>query len=115
LQPDCRGIIAPLIGIYPTFLMKCWCFALFACAFNLLWATRVCCRSATPRFSAAGYFAGHAIKVWGLPPELGILAAHCVRRRTSATVWQPRHTPRRIYFAMVTLALAQMLYFVWLQ
>jgi branched-chain amino acid transport system permease protein len=110
------GLIAPLIGIYPTFLMKCWCFALFACAFNLLLGyTGLLSFGHAAFLGAAGYFAGHSIKVWGLPPELGILAATAFAGVLGYVVGSLAIRRAGIYFAMITLALAQMLYFVWLQ
>jgi branched-chain amino acid transport system permease protein len=110
------GIIAPLIGIYPTFLMKCWCFALFACAFNLLLGyTGLLSFGHAAFLGAAGYFAGHAIKVWGLPPELGILTATVFAGVLGYAFGSLAIRRAGIYFAMITLALAQMLYFVWLQ
>ena len=69
------GAIAPWLGVYPTFLMKCWCFALFACAFNLLLGYAGLLSFGHAAFlGAAGYVAGHSIKVWGWPPEAGIVA-----------------------------------------
>src|SRR6202162_3334844 len=69
------GAVLPLFGVYPTFLMQCWCFALFACAFNLLLGyTGLLSFGHAAFFAAAGYLAGHSIKVWGWPPEAGIVA-----------------------------------------
>lgn len=110
------GLIAPLIGIYPTFLMKCWCFALFACAFNLLLGyTGLLSFGHAAFLGAAGYLAGHSIKVWGLPPELGILTATVFAGVLGYVVGSLAIRRAGIYFAMITLALAQMLYFVWIQ
>jgi len=110
------GIIAPLIGIYPTFLMKCWCFALFACAFNLLLGyTGLLSFGHAAFLGAAGYMAGHSIKVWGLPPELGILTATAFAGVLGYAFGSLAIRRAGIYFAMITLALAQMLYFLWLQ
>jgi branched-chain amino acid transport system permease protein len=82
------------------FLMKVLCFALFACAFNLLLGLAGCCPSATPPISApAAMSPAHAAKVWGLTPELAILAgtlargagavfgALAIRRRASTSPW----------------------------
>ena len=110
------GIAAPLLGIYPTFLMKCWCFALFACAFNLLIGyTGLLSFGHAAFFGASAYFAGHAIKVWGWSPEAGILAATLFAAALGWIFGSLAIRRAGIYFAMITLALAQMTYFVWLQ
>jgi len=110
------GLTAPLAGIYPTFLMKCWCFALFACAFNLLLGyTGLLSFGHAAFLGAAGYITGHALKVWGLPPELGILAGTAFAGALGYLFGSLAIRRAGIYFAMITLALAQMLYFVWLQ
>ena len=110
------GAIAPWLGIYPTFLMKCWCFALFACAFNLLLGyTGLLSFGHAAFFGAAGYIAGHAIKVWGFSPETGILAATAFAAALGWVCGSLAIRRAGIYFAMITLALAQMTYFVWLQ
>jgi len=110
------GALAPWLGIYPTFLMKCWCFALFACAFNLLLGyTGLLSFGHAAFLGAAGYIAGHSIKVWGLPPELGILAGSAFAAALGWAFGSLAIRRAGIYFAMITLALAQMLYFVWLQ
>src|SRR5438094_5669779 len=67
--------LAPHVGIYPVFLMKALCFALFACAFNLLLGFGGLLSFGHAMFlGTAGYVSAHAAKVWGLPPELAILA-----------------------------------------
>jgi branched-chain amino acid transport system permease protein len=110
------GLAAPLVGIYPTFLMKCWCFALFACAFNLLLGyTGLLSFGHAAFLGAAGYLAGHSIKVWGLPPELGIVTGTVIAGVLGYVFGSLAIRRAGIYFAMITLALAQMLYFVWLQ
>lgn len=110
------GLLAPHLGVYPTFLMKCWCFALFACAFNLLLGyTGLLSFGHAAFLGAAGYMAGHAIKVWGLPPELGILAGTAFAGLLGWAFGSLAIRRAGIYFAMITLALSQMLYFVWLQ
>jgi len=110
------GAAAPLVGIYPTFLMKCWCFALFACAFNLLLGyAGLLSFGHAAFFGAAAYLAGHAIKVWGLTPELGILVGTAFATALGYVFGSLAIRRAGIYFAMVTLALAQMLYFLWLQ
>ncbi len=110
------GIAAPLVGIYPTFLMKCWCFALFACAFNLLLGyAGLLSFGHAAFFGAAAYLAGHAIRQWGVTPEVGILAGTALAAALGYAFGSLAIRRAGIYFAMVTLALAQMLYFLWLQ
>ncbi len=110
------GVLAPHLGMYPTFLMKCWCFALFACAFNLLLGyTGLLSFGHAAFIGAAGYIAGYAIKAWGLSPELGILAGTTFAGVLGYLFGSLAIRRAGIYFAMITLALAQMLYFVWLQ
>ena len=110
------GLLAPQLGVYPTFLMKCWCLALFACAFNLLLGyTGLLSFGHAAFIGAAGYIAGHSIKVWGLSPELGILAGTAFAGVLGYLFGSLAIRRAGIYFAMITLALAQMLYFVWVQ
>ncbi|BBO20515.1 MAG: branched-chain amino acid ABC transporter permease [Rhodocyclaceae bacterium] len=109
------GIAAPIL-VYPILVMKVLCFALFACAFNLLIGyTGLLSFGHAAFLGAAGYVAGHAIKVWEFPPELGLLLGTL----TSAVLgWIFGVLAIRragIYFAMITLALAQMMYFIFLQ
>jgi branched-chain amino acid transport system permease protein len=109
------GLVAPFV-VYPIFLMKALCFALFACAFNLLLGyVGLLSFGHAAFFGWAAYVCGHTAKAWGWPPELAILAG-----TAAATVlglgfgWLAiRRTG--IYFAMITLALAQMTYFFALQ
>jgi branched-chain amino acid transport system permease protein len=107
--------VAPL-AIYPVFLMKAMCFALFASAFNLLLGYVGLLSFGHAMFlGMAGYTAAYAAKVWGLTPELAILcgtAAACVLGIASGLIAIRR---QGIYFAMITLALAQMVYFFCLQ
>ncbi|MDO5692248.1 MAG: branched-chain amino acid ABC transporter permease [Pseudomonadota bacterium] len=107
---------APLFGVYPVFMMKVMCFALFACAFNLLLGFGGLLSFGHAMFlGGAGYVSAHAAKVWGLTPELAILSATaCV----TALGWVTGKLAIRrqgIYFAMITLALAQMVFFMALQ
>jgi branched-chain amino acid transport system permease protein len=108
--------VAPHAGIYPVFLMKALCFALFACAFNLLIGFGGLLSFGHAMFlGTAGYVCAHAAKVWGFPPELAILtgtAAAAVLGLASGALAIRR---QGIYFAMITLALAQMIYFFCLQ
>jgi branched-chain amino acid transport system permease protein len=104
------------LAIYPLFLMKVMCFALFACAFNLLLGYVGLLSFGHAMFlGMAGYTAAHAAKVWGWPPELAILAgaaAACALGIVSGLIAIRR---QGIYFAMITLALAQMVYFFCVQ
>jgi branched-chain amino acid transport system permease protein len=108
--------IVPWTGIYPFFVMQALCFALFACAFNLLIGYGGLLSFGHAMFlGTAGYCSAHALKVWGLPPELGIIAG--VAAATALAVITGFVSIRRqgIYFSMITLALSQLLYFIYLQ
>ena len=110
------GIILPLVGVYPTFLMQCWCFALFACAYNvLLGYGGLTSFGHAAFFGGAAYITGHCVKVLGFPPELGILAGTAFAAGLGFIIGSIAIRRQGIYFAMITLALAQMIYFVWLQ
>jgi branched-chain amino acid transport system permease protein len=110
------GLLMPLAGVYPVFLMKILCFALFASAFNLvLGYAGLLSLGHAAFFGMAGYVAGHAIKIWGWPPEVGILSAVAVSAVLGWGFGSIAIRRRGIYFAMVTLALAQMLYFFCVQ
>ena len=110
------GAVAPLLGVYPTFLMKCWAFALFACAFNLLLGfTGLLSFGHAAFFGAAAYVAGYSIKGWGVTPEVGILSGMVFAALLGWVFGSLAIRRAGIYFAMITLALAQMLYFVLLQ
>jgi branched-chain amino acid transport system permease protein len=108
-------IVAPSF-IYPIFMMKVMCFALFACAFNLLIGFGGLLSFGHAMFlGSAGYASAHAAKVWGLSPELAILfgtACACVLGVVAGALAIRR---QGIYFAMITLALAQMVFFFCLQ
>jgi branched-chain amino acid transport system permease protein len=106
------GVIAPFF-VYPIFLAKLLCFALFACAFNLLIGyVGLLSFGHAAFFGFAAYATGHAAKVWGVPPEIAILAAAAVLGLAFGLLAIRR---QGIYFAMITLALAQMLFFFCLQ
>jgi branched-chain amino acid transport system permease protein len=106
---------APL-AIYPVFLMKVLCFALFACAFNLLIGyVGLLSFGHAMFFGFAAYVSGHAVKVWGFPTELAILAGTASAAALGAVSGAIAIRRQGIYFAMVTLALAQMVYFFCLQ
>jgi branched-chain amino acid transport system permease protein len=110
------GCFAPLAGLYPVFLMKGLCFALFACAFNLLIGyTGLLSFGHAAFFGTAGYVAGHFVKVWGWSPELGIILGAATSAGLGWLIGGLAIRRQGIYFAMITLALSQMLYFVCLQ
>jgi branched-chain amino acid transport system permease protein len=107
--------IAPYF-IYPVFLMKVMCFALFACAFNLLLGFGgLLSFGHAMFFGTSGYAAAHAAKVWGLTPELSVLFATLCATVLAWVVGLLAIRRQGIYFAMITLALSQMVYFVYLQ
>jgi len=102
--------------IYPLFLMKALCFALFACAFNLLIGYVGLLSFGHAAFlGSAGYISAHTAKVWGWPPELAILAGTVVAGALGVLIGALAIRSRGIYFANITLALAQMIYFFCLQ
>nr|WP_284617524.1 branched-chain amino acid ABC transporter permease [Rubrivivax pictus] len=108
-------LAAPLV-VYPVFMMKLMCFALFACAFNLLIGFGGLLSFGHAMFlGSAGYISAHAAKVWGLTPELAILCGTgtAVLLGFGAGLLAIRR--QGIYFAMITLALAQMVFFFCLQ
>ena len=108
-------VLAPL-GIYPVFLMKAMCFALFACAFNLLIGYGGLLSFGHAMFlGSAGYVSAHAAKVWGLTPELAILAGTGAAAALGLVTGLIAIRRQGIYFAMITLALAQMVFFFSLQ
>jgi branched-chain amino acid transport system permease protein len=108
-------LLAPFF-IYPIFLMNVLCFAIFACAFNLLIGYAGLLSFGHAAFlGSAGYITGHAAKVWGLPPELSILAGTMAAACLGLFFGLLAIRRQGIYFAMITLALAQMVYFFCLQ
>jgi branched-chain amino acid transport system permease protein len=107
---------APFVGIYPVFLMKALCFALFACAFNLLIGYGGLLSFGHAMFlGTAGYVCAHAAKEWGWPPEAAILAGTGAAAVLGLVAGVLAIRRQGIYFAMITLALAQMIYFFCLQ
>jgi branched-chain amino acid transport system permease protein len=109
-------LIVPLTGIYPFFVMQALCFALLACAFNLLIGYGGLLSFGHAMFlGTAGYVAAHALKVWGLAPELGILAGTAAAAGLGVITGLVAIRRQGIYFAMITLALSQLLYFIYLQ
>ncbi|MEQ5840385.1 branched-chain amino acid ABC transporter permease [Paraburkholderia acidicola] len=109
-------LVVPFVGVYPLFVMKVLCFALFAAAFNLLIGYTGLLSFGHAMFLAtAGYTTGYAIQTLGLTPELGVLAGIVAATLLGLVVGLFAIRRQGIYFAMVTLALAQMVYFVYLQ
>ncbi len=112
------AIIAPLppLEFYPVFLMKALCFALFACAFNLLIGyVGLLSFGHAAFFGGAAYITAHVVKVWGLEPLAGILLGTAAAAALGTVFGWLAIRRLGIYFAMVTLALAQMVYFFALQ
>ena len=109
-------IVAPFVGAYPVFVMKVLCFALFASAFNLLIGyTGLLSFGHAAFLASAGYTTGYVIKTFGLTPELGVLAGTLAALVLGLVAGVFAIRRQGIYFAMVTLALAQLLYFIFLQ
>jgi len=108
-------LVAPQL-IYPVFLMKLLCFALFACAFNLLIGfTGLLSFGHAAFFGGAGYVAGWALQSAGLPTEAGLILGTLAGALIGLVMGSLAIRRQGIYFTMITLALAQMLYFVFLQ
>ncbi|AYF03613.1 branched-chain amino acid ABC transporter permease [Paracoccus yeei] len=108
-------LVAPQF-LYPVFLMKLLCFALFASAFNLLLGyTGLLSFGHAAFFGGAAYFTAHAVKEWGWPPEAGILLGVAGAALLGLVMGAIAIRRQGIYFAMITLALAQMFFFFCLQ
>ncbi|MBY3222189.1 branched-chain amino acid ABC transporter permease (plasmid) [Rhizobium leguminosarum bv. viciae 248] len=108
-------LLAPFF-FYPIFLMKLLCFALFACAFNLLLGyTGLLSFGHATFFGGAAYFTAYTVKEWGLPPELGILIGVAGAAFLGLVMGFFAIRRQGIYFAMITLALSQMFFFFCLQ
>jgi branched-chain amino acid transport system permease protein len=104
-------LVAPMF-IYPLFLMKALCFALFACAFNLLLGyVGLLSFGHALYFGWASYVSAYAAKVWGFNPEFAILAGAATAAALGLLAGSLAIRRQGIYFAMITLALAQMMYF----
>ncbi|MDB5947371.1 MAG: amino acid/amide transporter rane protein 2, family [Ramlibacter sp.] len=110
------ALVAPLIGLYPVFVMKLLCFALFACAFNLLLGfTGLLSFGHAAFFGSAAYVAGWFIKTQGWTPELALVAGTVAAGLLGLVFGAVAIRRQGIYFAMITLAMAQMVYFICLQ
>src|SRR3569623_419522 len=109
-------LIEPFTSIYPFFVMQALCFALLACAFNLLIGYGGLLSFGHAMFlGTAGYVSAHALKVWGFPPELGINTDIAAAGALAVVTGIVAIRRQGIYFAMITLALAQLLYFIYVQ
>ncbi len=109
------AILAPFY-FYPVLLMKIMCFALFACSFNLLIGyTGLLSFGHAAFFGGASYITGHSLKVWGFPTEIGILVGVIFSAITGLIVGLLAIRRQGIYFTMITMALSQMIFFVFLQ
>ena len=110
------ALLAPMLGLYPVFVMKLLCFAIFACAFNLLLGfTGLLSFGHAAFFGSAAYITGWFIKSQNFTPELGIAAGVIGSGLIGLVVGMVAIRRQGIYFAMITLAIAQMVYFVCLQ
>ena len=110
------ALFAPMLGLYPVFVMKLLCFALFACAFNLLLGfTGLLSFGHAAFFGSAAYVTGWLIKSQHFTPEMGLLAGALASGLIGLVVGAVAIRRQGIYFAMITLAIAQMVYFVCLQ
>jgi branched-chain amino acid transport system permease protein len=110
------ALVAPIIGLYPVFVMKLLCFALFACAFNLLLGfTGLLSFGHAAFFGFAAYVTGWVVKVQHWTPELGLLAGVVVAALLGLVFGLVAIRRQGIYFAMITLALSQMVFFICLQ
>jgi branched-chain amino acid transport system permease protein len=109
-------LAAPFIGLYPIFMMTALCFAIFACAFNLLLGfTGLLSFGHAAYLGAAAYTTGWLVRSAHLSPELGVLAGTAIAGLCGLAIGLIAIRRQGIYFAMVTLAMAQMIYFVFLQ
>lgn len=110
------AIAAPMLGLYPVFVMKLLCFAMFAAAFNLLLGfTGLLSFGHAAFFGSAAYVTGWFIKAQNFTPEMGILAGTIAAGLIGLVVGAVAIRRQGIYFAMITLAIAQMIYFICLQ
>jgi branched-chain amino acid transport system permease protein len=109
------ALAAPFF-LYPIFLMQLLCFALFASAFNLLMGyTGLLSFGHAAFFGTAGYITGYALKNWGVSPEIGLLLGTAAGALVGVVVGGLAIRRQGIYFSMITLAMAQMIYFLCLQ
>ncbi|MBU6483390.1 MAG: branched-chain amino acid ABC transporter permease [Betaproteobacteria bacterium] len=108
--------VAPLANVYPVIVEKAMCFALFACAFNLLLGFGGLLSLGHAMFlGTAGYVCAYAAKRLGFPPELAIAAGTAASAALGLVVGALAIRRQGIYFSMITLAIAQMMYFLYVQ
>jgi branched-chain amino acid transport system permease protein len=110
------AVVAPVLGLYPVFLMKVLCFSMFACAFNLLLGySKMLSFGHAAYFGSSAYVTGWLVTShgWGTIP--GILAGVAVALLLSLAIGAIAVRRQGIYFAMITLALSQLVFFVCLQ
>lgn len=110
------GMAIPFLGVYPVFVIKALCLALLASAFNLLYGYGgLLSFGHAAFFGTAAYVTGYTMKNWGITPEVAIVAGTLGATVLGAGFGWLAIRRQGIYFAMVTLALAQMLYFFYVQ
>jgi branched-chain amino acid transport system permease protein len=110
------ALIAPFLGLYPVFLMKLLCFAMFACAFNLLLGfTKMLSFGHAAYFGSSAYITGWLVTAHGWGTMEGILAGVAASMLLGVVIGAIAVRRQGIYFAMITLALAQLVFFVCLQ
>ncbi len=110
------GVLAPLSGLYALFLMKCVTFAMFAVAFNFFTGyVGLLSIGHAAFFGFGAYVAGYVTKAWGLTPELALAVSLLVGAGLGLAMGGMAIRRQGIYFAMITLALAQMVYFICVQ
>ncbi|OAF12316.1 ABC transporter permease [Bradyrhizobium centrolobii] len=109
-------VAVPISGLYPFFVMNALCLALFACAFNLLIGYGGLLSFGHAVFlGTAGYITAHALKVWTVSPELGIVLGVAASTALGVVTGLVAIRRQGIYFSMITLALSQLVYFIYLE
>jgi branched-chain amino acid transport system permease protein len=110
------ALAVPFVGVYPVFVMKAACYALFAAAFNLLFGyAGLLSFGHAAFFGTAAYMTGYAMKRWGVTPEIAIAIGTCSAAALGIVFGWLAIRRQGIYFSMVTLALAQLLFFFYVQ
>ncbi len=110
------ALAAPLLGVYPVFMIQLLCFAMFACAFNLLLGyTKMLSFGHAAYFGSSAYVTGWLVTVHGWGTLAGILAGVAVAMLLGLVIGAIAVRRQGIYFAMITMALAQLVFFVCLQ
>jgi branched-chain amino acid transport system permease protein len=110
------AVAAPFLGLYPVFLMKLLCFAMFACAFNLLLGfTKMLSFGHAAYFGSSAYITGWLVTTQGWGSIAGILGGVAIATLLGLVIGAIAVRRQGIYFAMITLALSQVVYFFCLQ